>query len=312
MRTSIIIFLSVCLTYSIGIAQNGNCGGVEVRYTNEIVPNFAPFGPFNIHPEYNENISNAQELVIEHAVEEWNDLLESNGVNPSNYEIKFRNGSLSSISILAKAITTYNTGSGNLVRAEVIINDSPLINWYIDSTPESDSEFNDDNSLGIDFLSVIRHEIGHAVGWVKHNTRIDDLVNIIPQEGLTFDEGKLHIGLNADTSHTSPIHHPNDLMNPGIWAGIRRDISLYPNATLLSKAFQYEVKNLRCVHSSGSNTDGGHVFEPWKTFEKGVQDSPSNFTLLLLPGTYIEDLPLTREERLFIMTTRAGSAIVID
>lgn len=71
--------------------------------------------------------------------------------------------------------------------------------WFLDATPLDDAEFgNQDGAEGMDLLSVVMHEMGHAAGIEGHAGDSDDLMSATLSEGERQAETTV-VDSNADT-----------------------------------------------------------------------------------------------------------------
>jgi Ca2+-binding RTX toxin-like protein len=142
--------------------------------------------------------------------------------------------------------------------------------WFFDSTPESHHEFSsvlsafaaasgpEDQS---DFLTVVTHEIGHALGIVNYRgpgsssdqLRIHSMLFDIGDDPNDWgparvrelrpfsNAGAIASMTDAGGGHLYPAHHPNDLLNPEIPTGERRLISDL-DVRILRDVYGYTVK----------------------------------------------------------------------
>ena len=123
-----------------------------------------------------------------------------------------------------------------------------------------------------DLLSVMRHEIGHALGWTgafdpNVNTLVEELMN-----GNTFDGLRLNIAMDPNqTNHSDPAHHPNDLMNPSIGTELRLGVSLYPAASLPARAFDHTI-SMRYLDASNWFFQDGSADHPWRFLAQAVSN----------------------------------------
>jgi hypothetical protein len=87
-----------------------------------------------------------------------------------------------------------------------------------------------------DFLTIIRHELGHALGFTDRlylDNGVDRWASHI--SGSTFDPGGLDVPLRADGTH---VDLPGDLMYYQLSKGVRKDISS-TDIAMLSLAYGY-------------------------------------------------------------------------
>lgn len=283
----------------------GICGGVFLKIVE--LPKIAAKpsqGKFTIDESF-ENFNLGQQIPVYFAIREWEALIDSSGFNRSNFPILFRFGPLNPDNV--QALTTPSAdGNGNLVSAEITFDNDGSTNWFIDNSPGDDSEFTGSNPpQGIDLLSVTRHEIGHALGW---NTSKRVTVHL---SGNTFNPTLLNIATTTVGGfHTDPNVHANEIMNPGIGAGIRRPISLYPAVAMVSKAFHYWIPRLRCVDGHGTNIITGSVYQPWRTIQQAFAFTPAQCLLLVRPEFYLANMKLSRSTALEMIALRGGNVVI--
>lgn len=253
------------------------CGGVSIINVVGAPPRMIS-GNFMILTTYEPSIPASWRPVINYAVNEWNQVLQSQGVNPSLYPITFRRIDMGSAGPLAQAVTYWN-GSGQLSHTTIEFNSRYY--FFVDPTPEDDSDvpFSD----GYDLLSTVRHELGHAVGWVgRSNIRIDPLV-----DGSIFDTSRLNIALHStdDTSHTNGTVHPGELMQPSIGASTRRSIAMYPTVAMVARAFEYRIPMEFADPSFIGSPDGSAAY-PWRSFTEANAAGSSSLPILLAPQEF--------------------------
>jgi hypothetical protein len=271
------ILLAPMVTAGFSHAAGGRCGGVTVIIvTNEPSPFQIQSGDFNIAVTFEANVPTADRAVIQYAVNEWNAILQSRGVNPGRYPITIAYGQPNNPDALAATITSI--AGGTLVGASIVFKaDEP---WFVDPTPADDSEFGSNPPTGSDLLSTARHELGHAFGWAITSRTTSLVVNNV------FDPARLNIAISFDGGlHADDTVDPNELMTPSIGPGTRRPIRLYPTATLVSRAFQYQIP-MNFVDPANGGTQTGSAWEPWQTFQVAVAQAPAGIPLLLAPTTF--------------------------
>jgi len=286
----------------------GICGGVFLKIVE--LPEIAAKpsqGVFSIDESF-ENFNLGQQIPVYYAIREWEALIDSSGFNRSNFPITFRFGPLDPNGVLAVTVPTAD-GNGNLLSAEITFDNDGSTNWFIDNSPEDDSEFlSGDLPQGVGLLSVTRHEIGHALGW---NTSERVTVHL---SGNTFDQSLLNIATTTEGGlHTDPNVHVDDIMVPAIGTGVRRSISLYPSVAMMSQSFHYWISHLRCVANTNNASQTGSVYQPWSRVQVGVMDTPARSLLIIGPGTYNERVQSMRPagDWLEIIAPRDATAVII-
>jgi PKD repeat protein len=163
-----------------------------------------------------------------------------NTSNPTNFNlnIKFQIADLPSGQLAEATITGYDqNGRPNSGTLTLDINGNGN-GWFIDTTPEDNSEFRRDWGTGglgdyyiadpnseaygkYDLLTTILHELGHLNGIIRGNSAFDSYVRNI--NGVpTFVDANITAVLTPDGSHLDPTFHPYDLMNTSLKTGIRK------------------------------------------------------------------------------------------
>jgi len=239
-------------------------------------PDFTPAsGNFTIVATFT-NVTPVQRVVIQQAINEWDAILQSRGVNPASYSVNIRyqslGGRLGSTGLSIAA-------TGELISANTAF--EPNANWFEDPTPADDSEFNSATPPpGFDLLTVARHELGHAFGWIASSRVTGLIVNDV------FDGTRLNIGMTAgDAQHSNPVLHADDLMQPSIGASVRRPIRLYPNGALIARAYQQQIP-MHFIDPAYGGTQTGTAWQPWRTLPAASVQSPG-LPLLLAPTTHV-------------------------
>jgi PKD repeat protein len=115
----------------------------------------------------------------------------------------------------------------------LIDNDANGVGWFIDPTPEENSEFSQTltdtafrattgEAFGkYDLLTSILHEMGHLAGIIAGNPGFDSNVQTI--NGVkTFVGNNFTATLTPDGSHLDSKVHPYDLMNNTLAPGVRK------------------------------------------------------------------------------------------
>ena len=168
--------------------------------------------------------------------------------------------------------------NGDLLSASMTIYTNYI--WYVDPNPADDTEFNSAPPFGYDLLSVVRHELGHAVGWVG-TSRVNNLVT-----GSAFDPSRLNIGMQpGDNAHADASAHPGEVMQPSIGGSTRRAIQLYPTAAMVSRAYEYLIP-MHFIDPAYGGTQTGTAWQPWRTVSLASAQS-SGLPLLLAPVTHL-------------------------
>jgi hypothetical protein len=271
-------------------------------------------GGFTINATFNANVTAAQQNVCQQAINEWQAIVVGAGAISNPYPITFQNGALAG-NILAQAATSWNA-SGTLVGTTITIDNDGSSVWFVDLTPGADEEFDADGVCDTptcqgasDLLSVTRHEIGHTGAFGQTTNPL--IVALVT--GTTFDQVRLNIAMDpAPSTHTDPITFANELMNPAIPAGRRREITLYPSGSLPARGINHDV-SMRYVDASNGGTQDGSADNPWSSLVAAVNNEVRGTPLLMIPGSYGES-PVTigdqADEVHTISVANGGSAVV--
>lgn len=280
-----------------------HCKGPNVvMVPDHVEPVFAPAsGGFTIVVTFDATVPAAHRPVIQFAINEWDAVLQSRGVNPANYPITVRYGAPSD-GALATTTTTFGIPSGNLRSAVMVVD--PNQTWYVDPNPADDDEFSaNPPPAGFDLLSVVRHELGHALGWLgAGNGRIDPLLS-----GNVFDPVRLNIALTAD-GHADANAHPGELMQPRIGTRTRRGIAAYPTVALVSRAFEYQMA-MHFVDPAFSGSPIGSAWRPWRSFQEAMNNAPAGVPLLLAPTSFTVPAGATFSASHTVLSARGGATI---
>jgi Bacterial Ig domain len=131
---------------------------------------------------------------------------------------------------LAEAtITSYNNNGTPNAATISIDDDANGIGWFIDTTPQDNSEFtgtdtyfqatpNSPASGKYDLLTAILHEMGHTLGFINGYSQFNQNI-----KGRQFYTDSTHsYTLSADLSHLDNTLYPNDLLNTNLKPGIRK------------------------------------------------------------------------------------------
>ncbi len=146
----------------------------------------------------------ARRIIFRHAFDEWEALIQDGGEIQSPYIARVGYRPSRPLGALASAgpIT-----SGGLIVGGVLNFDSTE-NWFEDPSPADDIEFENGSVplFSYDLLTVARHEIGHALGFIGSdglNDRTTTLAANLPPTATTctvtstagfLDEGTFHVG----------------------------------------------------------------------------------------------------------------------
>jgi PKD repeat protein len=125
-------------------------------------------------------------------------------------------------------ITSYNTNGTPKTATITIDNDANGVGWFLDSTPQDNSEFtgtdtyfqatpNSTASGKYDLLTAILHEMGHTLGFINGYSQFDKYVR-----GGIFTTDTFTTKLTPDGSHLDSTLYPYDLMNTSLKPGVRK------------------------------------------------------------------------------------------
>lgn len=297
MKYILLLIITILLTFNDTIAQEeiGHCGGVIIKNIEGPKPTVSESGSFTITATFDPSVTPAQQVVIQYAINEWNTILTSNGIMPSVWNLPIRFTPLSPGTL---GQTPVVCSGGIPIAASIDFNSS--VNFYVDSDPSTTETF-----ANYDLLTVARHEIGHAVGWVNCSTPFTNEI-----QNQIFSPNKLNIAVENDNSHTDNSIHQDDLMNTSLLQGVRKEISLYPVVAAVAQAYKYETDGFRCVQSNAPSGGVGHIFEPLNSFKTTLDQIPADWTILVIPGSFNESAIVTRNNALKFILARGGSVTV--
>jgi hypothetical protein len=294
--------------------QDGGCEVISTQ-TDYQPPPSPVDAPLVIAVSFNANVSTAQRAVILQATSEWTALIETAGHIANPYFMTFVNGPLSG-STLARANTTWNSSTGYLTGSTVTIDNDGSSNFYIDPTPGGNGEFDgngnctDPSCMNLtDLLTVMRHEVGHAMGWTGAYGSPTNPLTTAYISGTTFDGARLNIAMDpALTSHCNASVHPNDLMTPTIPQELRRPIQMYPAAAFIARNIDHWL-TLKFVDGSYTGFPVGTADLPWNTLLAVSQVASPGDPILLIPGTIDEPgvTVITDAHQFFL--ARGGTAV---
>jgi hypothetical protein len=194
------------------------------------------------------DVGDSERAVVDAAIGLWEDLLPGSRAFNLTVQASYLGGTLA-------ASSAFVHEDGVPVSASITFDDGTSgIPWFIDETPGDDLEFRGGRNPfhgaaasgpareAFDLLTVIQHELGHALGFSIFYPAFAAHVVNAPDGNRTYAGPTVTArltGAGAGT-HTLPEVHPFDLMNPELAPGQR----LYPsplNLALLHDAFGYEV-----------------------------------------------------------------------
>ena len=90
-----------------------------------------------------------------------------------------------------------------------------------------------------DALTIFRHELGHAVGFAEEYADFADNLTDGPGSNRTYNGDSFTVEITPASQGTHVVGYANDLMNAGLPAGVRRDISADPDLMILMDAYGY-------------------------------------------------------------------------
>jgi hypothetical protein len=191
-------------------------------------------GAFTITPTFSGNSWTVpQQFVVYQAITDWTSRLQFPDGNHQDIPITFQ-------------LTPVGTQSGAFLAQWQYQGDIPVPHPYsldIAHIIVINSSFQSVESYSLqgpvvgqyDMLSAIRHELGHALGFVADaytdNTWLQHVA------GGTFDPGGLNVPIMEDCAH---VNNSTDLMYYALPTGVRRDIS-DTDVAMLSLGYGYTV-----------------------------------------------------------------------
>ena len=207
----------------------------------------SPAMPAAILPTFTD-VEAPERAVVDAAIGLWEELLPG----PLVFNVAIRRGFLGGTLAISSDFVEQN---GLPAGATITFDDGTGgIPWFVDDTPLDDREFGaGDNAFhgyarsgaaadGYDLLTVIQHELGHALGFSIFYPAFAAHVDNAPDGNRTYTGATVTARLTGagGGTHTLPEEHPVDLMNPELEAGHRLNPSPL-NLALLHDAFGYEV-----------------------------------------------------------------------
>jgi len=246
----------------------------------EAVPQHVLAGPLVISASFDTSVTNrpGYQLVIQQAINDWQALLQDHGTTTNPYPISFRVVDLPG-ALLGNTSAGYNAANGDLILGSMAIDSQTA--FFVDPTPWEDSEF----APGAppitkpDLLTVVRHELGHALGMLYGLPHLDN-----NRDGDTFSAPLLNVPMvSLGGGHVDPAWMPTDLMIPSYPGGVRWSIALYPEVSILARAYGYLVPMRYVDPSSGSPV--GSAVAPYQTLSQALGDGTA-LPVLLSNGTH--------------------------
>jgi len=198
----------------------------------------------------------AEQNVIDASISMWESLLSV--PEARTVTLNFDKGVLTD----AFGVTTNNMMDvlGNPIGADITVNNST--SFFVDPTPFANNEFtlsgSDDpfhffaNIAGPadgqeDLLSLVSHEIGHALGWAPNYDRFNSRLFVDPGDGSVAYVGETLLFAMAD-DFTHPIHD-FDLMGDVGFQNSERALISSLDTAVLDDAFDYN--NKKTLHYNG-------------------------------------------------------------
>jgi hypothetical protein len=197
------------------------------------------------------SLNNFERDVIFQAQNEWETLIESTASLPNPYSIEFATFPYNpGSSALGTSHYTFSVPSGVPLHSTIFFNSNVI--WYVDITPWEDSEFDSDGfngPPGYDLLSVVRHEMGHSLGWTGVGTNIFDHLE---KTTLTAD---------IDANDTDiPVASTTHFLSAG---EIKIDNETIPYTSKSATSFHGATRDAAnpASHTSGTEVFSGNIFD---------------------------------------------------
>jgi hypothetical protein len=262
-----------------GAGPHARCGGVRLVL---VEPSPEPDPPtdagVNIVLTFDSTVPASHRPIYEFVAAEWESILLTNGLIAQTFPITVEYLAIPGETV-AQALVFFES-NGRLQSAT--IETDIETNWYVDPTPADSSEFTPGGGpAGTDLVSVIRHEMGHCLGWLS-NSYMQTFT-----AGSTFDALRTNIALSSptDRGHASVSEHPGELMQPTIQQGVRRSIALYPTVALVARAYNVRTP-VQFVDPAFSGSSDGRAAAPWRTLVAADAGASPNIPLFLAPTTH--------------------------
>jgi hypothetical protein len=281
------------------------CVQPEVTYVPEL-PQRVEGAPFSFAVTWDPTINShpGWQTVIQQAINEWQSVLTDDGCSANPLPLYVRARSMGGQ--LLALTNAYSSGvNGCIVFDTLSVNTD--FTWFVDPTPWDDSEFTSGAPpAGYDLLTVIRHELGHAVGWTltsKNSSLMAD---------STFAPQRLNL-LTTTTRgvgwHVNPDWLPNDLMVPSIGQSVRRPIRPYPDVAGPARGFDGAM-TMGFIDPGNAGAELGTPSFPWRTIPLAFGSAPAGWTLMLAGTTHhVAQYSLFNVNRT-IDAVRGGASVV--
>ena len=208
----------------------------------------SPAAPSAIIPTYS-NVGDPERAVVEAAISQWEDVLPGSVV----FNVSIQSGDLGGTLAFSSGFVHVN---GLPTGATITFDDGTSgTPWFVDDTPFDDLEYRSGQNPfhgdasgsgpaagGFDLLTVIQHELAHALGFSIFYPLFAAHVVDDPDGNRSYAGSTVTArltGLGGGT-HTLPEEHLFDLLNPELMPGHRLNPSPLDLA-LLHDAFGYDV-----------------------------------------------------------------------
>ncbi len=270
-------------------SSKGNAGGRESFSVTELG------GPGQDRPSLiwlnrgtgDDTFSDAEKAVVDRAIEIWDDVIVDLHNGSNTFFVNITGGEDGGIDLrtgdglpaLGATIIEPNTPGQPMTALIQIDDDGGGIDWYVDPNPENNSEFDADTPFwlssgpaGRDMLSVVLHELTHALGFSFFYTKFDshlsdgpgELRTYITSPGNTLPNDRATATITPlPSTHLDHTEHPMDLLidpvanpdvNPDGFPGGVRALLSDLDAQMLMDAFGYELLVPEFDRSSGALT----------------------------------------------------------
>jgi hypothetical protein len=275
----------------------------------DMAPTRVAGAPFSFAATWDTSVTNRAgwQNVIQFAMNEWQAVLTDNGCSTNPLPTYVRVRSLGAGNLLALTNVFSSAANGCVVFDTLTID--PKWAWFVDPTPGNDSEFNDPvlpPPAGFDLLSTVRHELGHAVGWVQ-TSRIMPLMT-----DSTFGGARMNI-LTTTTRgvgwHVNPDWLPDDLMVPSTPTAVRRKISFYPDVATVARGFDGGMP-VGWVDPTHVGVETGMPSFPWRTLGTAQASTPGAWPIWLAGMTHHVPVNFVITELGNFEAVRGGAAVV--